>query len=230
MVDFNKVLSGLTQSSVAAGLAGGLAGGAVTGALTSKKGRKTAANLLKLGGVAAIGGLAWNAYRNYQQQNNGQQNNGQGAAQTQAAWQDLPEQGFDVEKIDARHAGGNSLLIIRAMVTAAMSDGHIDSAEHMRIFEHAEQLPLSNEDKATLFDELRNPQPVTAIVAGAHDPAIAVEVYAASLLAIDELTYEGQTYLRRLADLLKLPPQLVDAVHAEANAGRSDVQTGDRAA
>ena len=213
MVDFNKVLSGLTQSSVAAGLAGGLAGGALSGALTSKKGRKTAANLLKLGGVAAIGGLAWNAYRNYQQQNGARD-----VPQTQAAWQDLPEQGFDVEKVDARHAGGNSLLIIRAMVTAAMSDGHIDSAEHMRIFEHAEQLPLSSEDKATLFDELRNPQPVTAIVAGAHDPAIAVEVYAASLLAIDELTYEGQTYLRRLADLLKLPPQLVDAVHAEANA------------
>ncbi len=213
MVDFNKVLSGLTQSSVAAGLAGGLAGGALTGALTSKKGRKTAANLLKLGGVAAIGGLAWNAYRNYQQQNSDRS-----AADMQAAWQDLPEQGFDVQKVDARHAGGNSLLIIRAMVTAAMSDGHIDSAEHMRIFEHAEQLPLSNEDKATLFDELRNPQPVTAIVAGAHDPAIAVEIYAASLLAIDELTYEGQTYLRRLADLLKLPPQLVDAVHAEANA------------
>ena len=213
MVDFNKVLSGLTQSGVAAGLAGGLAGGALTGALTSKKGRKTAANLLKLGGVAAVGGLAWNAYRNYQQQNDSRN-----TPQTQAAWQDLPEQGFDIEKVDARHAGGNSLLIIRAMVTAAMSDGHIDSAEHMRIFEHAEQLPLSNEDKATLFDELRNPQPVTAIVAGAHDPAIAVEVYAASLLAIDELTYEGQTYLKRLADLLKLPPQLVDAVHAEANA------------
>ena len=213
MVDFNKVLSGLTQSSVAAGLAGGLAGGALTGALTGKKSRKTAANLLKLGGVAAIGGLAWKAYRNYQQQSGGRN-----AARTQAAWQNLPEQGFDVEKVDARYAGGNSLLIIRAMVAAAMSDGHIDSAEHMRIFEHAEQLPLSNEDKATLFDELRNPQPVTAIVAGAHNPAIAVEVYAASLLAIDELTYEGQIYLRRLADLLKLPPQLVDAVHAEANA------------
>ena len=81
MVDFNKILSGLTQSGVTAGLAGGLAGGALTGALASKKGRKTAAKLLKLGGVAAVGGLAWNAYRNYQE-------NQRGAAEptTQAAW------------------------------------------------------------------------------------------------------------------------------------------------
>ncbi|MEO1247254.1 MAG: tellurite resistance TerB family protein [Pseudomonadota bacterium] len=222
MVDFNKVLSGLTQSGVAAGLAGGVAGGALTSALTSKKGRKTATSLLKLGGVAAIGGLAWNAYRNYQDRQ-GQQ----ATTQTQAAWQNLPRQGFDVEHVDARYAGGNSLLIIRAMITAAMSDGHIDSAEHMRIFEHAEQLPLSNEDKAALFDELRQPRPVTEIVAGAHEPAIAVEVYAASLLAIDELTYEGQTYLKRLAGLLKLPPQLVDAVHAEAHASP---ESADRAA
>ena len=213
MVDFNKILSGLTQSGVTAGLAGGLAGGALTGALASKKGRKTAAKLLKIGGVAAIGGLAWNAYRNYQA-------NQQGGAEptTQAAWQNLPQQGFDVESVDAQFAGGNSLLIIRAMITAAMSDGHIDSSEQMRIFEHADKLPLSNEDKGLLFDELRQPRSVQDIVSAAHEPAIAVEVYAASLLAIDELTFEGQTYLKRLAGLLRLPPELVQAVHDEAEA------------
>lgn len=218
MVDFNKILSGLTQSGVTAGLAGGLAGGALTGALASKKGRKTAAKLLKLGGVAAVGGLAWNAYRNYQEN---QRENQQNAAEptTQAAWQNLPQQGFDVASVDAQFEGGNSLLIIRSMITAAMSDGHIDSSEQMRIFEHAEKLPLSNEDKGLLFDELRQPRSVQEIVSAAHEPAIAVEVYAASLLAIDELTFEGQTYLKRLAGLLRLPPELVKAVHEEAEAG-----------
>lgn len=220
MVDFNKILSGLTQSGVTAGLAGGLAGGALTGALASKKGRKTAAKLLKIGGVAAIGGLAWNAYRNYQ---NNQR--GGGEPTTQAAWQNLPQQGFDVESVDAQFAGGNSLLIIRAMITAAMSDGHIDSSEQMRIFEHADKLPLSNEDKGLLFDELRQPRSVQDIVSAAHEPAIAVEVYAASLLAIDELTFEGQTYLKRLAGLLRLPPELVQAVHEEAEAGSATAGT-----
>ena len=121
--------------------------------------------------------------------------------------------------MDAQFAGGNSLLIIRAMITAAMSDGHIDSSEQMRIFDHAEKLPLSNEDKGLLFDELRQPRSVQEIVSAAREPAIAVEVYAASLLAIDELTFEGQTYLKRLAGLLRLPPELVQAVHEEAEAG-----------
>ena len=180
MVDFNRILSGLTQSGVAAGLAGGVAGGALTSALSSKRGRKTAANLLKLGGVAAVGGLAWNAYRSYQQQQASKP-----LSHTREDWRDVPQAGFDVAKVDALFAGSNSLLIIRAMITAAMSDGHIDSSEQMRIFDHADKLPLTNADKAALFDELRNPQPVRQIVAAAREPALAVEVYAASLLAID---------------------------------------------
>lgn len=210
MVDFNRILSGLTRNGVAAGLAGGVAGGALTSALSSKKGRKTAATLLKLGGVAAVGGLAWNAYRNYRQQLAG------GPAERQ--WQSLRAASFDVARNDALHAGQNSLLITRAMITAAMSDGHMDSAEQMRIFEHSHRLVLSKEDKAALFDELRNPQPLHMIVSAVDQPALAVEVYTASLLVIDELTFEGQTYLRRLALLLNLPDELVEAIHAEAEA------------
>ena len=60
---------------------------------------------------------------------------------------------------------------------------------------------------------------VQELVDAAHAPEIAVEIYAASLLAIDELTFEGQTYLKRLAGLLRLPPELVKAVHEEAEAG-----------
>lgn len=213
MVDFNRILSGLTQSGVAAGLAGGVAGGALTSALSSKRGRKTAANLLKLGGVAAVGGLAWNAYRSYQQQQASKP-----LSHTRQDWRDVPQAGFDVAKVDALFAGSNSLLIIRAMITAAMSDGHIDSSEQMRIFDHADKLPLTNADKAALFDELRNPQPVRQIVAAAREPALAVEVYAASLLAIDELTFEGQTYLKRLATMMNLPYELVDAIHMETHA------------
>ena len=65
MVDLNKILTNFSQSGALTGLAGGLAGGVAGSALMSKKGRKTAAKLIKLGGVAAVGGLAWNAYRNY---------------------------------------------------------------------------------------------------------------------------------------------------------------------
>lgn len=213
MVDFNKILSGLTQSGVAAGLAGGVAGGALTNALGSTKGRKTATTLLQIGGAVAVGGLAWNAYRNYQAEQERT-----GSKETQRGWAAVPEASFDVAKADALQAGSNSLLIVRAMITAAMSDGHMDSSEQIRIFEHADKLALSSEDKAALFDELRNPQNVREIVAAVRSRAVAVEVYAASLLAIDELTFEGQAYLKRLASLLDMPPELVDAIHLEADA------------
>ena len=65
-MDLNKMVKGLVGSGVVSGLAGGVAGGALSGAFLSKKGRKHAGTLLKVGGLAAVGGLAWKAYRGYQ--------------------------------------------------------------------------------------------------------------------------------------------------------------------
>jgi len=210
MVDFNKILSGLTQSGVAGGLAGGLAGGALASALGSKKGRKTAKTVLAAGGVAAVGGLAWKAYQNYQQ---GQQ----GAPQDQspASWPQLMQSQFDIEQQDQQQQGSNSLLVIRAMITAAFSDGHIDATEQKRIFDQTSKLDLDSSEKAMLFDELTHPKSIRDIVVDAKEPALAVEVYAASLLAIDESTTQGQTYLERLAFFLELPEPLVRELHAQ---------------
>ena len=66
MVDFNKLVSLVTGSGVGAGLAGGVAGGALVSALTSKSGRKAAKSVAQIGGLAAVGALAWNAYKKYQ--------------------------------------------------------------------------------------------------------------------------------------------------------------------
>ena len=208
MVDFNRILSGLTQGGVATGLSGAV----LAGAAGSKKGPKTATTLLKTGGAAAVGALAWNAYQGYQ------------SASTppdeaiRCGWGSVPEASFDVTKVDSLHAGSNSLLIVRAMITAAMSDGHLDSSEQIRIFEDADKLALGRDDKAALFDELRNPQNVREIVAAVRSPAVAIEVYAVSLLAIDEMTFEGKAYLSRLASMLNMPAELVDAIHLEVDA------------
>ena len=60
-------LDNIVKNLAGSGVLGGLAGGAVSGALMSnKKARKTAGTLLKVGGVAALGGLAWKAYQDYQ--------------------------------------------------------------------------------------------------------------------------------------------------------------------
>ena len=64
MVDMNKLL-GQFLGNIASGLAGGMAGGLASSLLTSKSGRILGKNALKLGGVAAVGTLAFTAYQPY---------------------------------------------------------------------------------------------------------------------------------------------------------------------
>jgi len=223
MVDLNRVLNGLTQSGLASGLAGGLAGGALSGALASKKGRKTAATLLKVGGVAAIGGLAWKAYQNYQQRPAG---DGPRSAPRYAAqapdWQRLDRGRFDA--LGGRPEQGNSdaLTVIRAMIAASMADGHIDADEERRIFARVEALKLGAADKALLFDELRSPVGIEQLVGDVDTPELAVEVYTASLLAIDEQRPAGQAWLELLADRLGMPEALRDSLHQQLDAEARD--------
>lgn len=109
-----------------------LATGAIAAVLLgTKTGRGIAGNALAIGGLAAIAGLGYQAYKNYQ------------AGQAPAAPSDAPsannpvllpppaESGFG----PASPAGSNEfvLVLIRAMIAAAKADGHIDDAERALI-------------------------------------------------------------------------------------------------
>ena len=65
MADMNKLLGQLLGSGAAGGFAGGLAGGLASSLLTSKSGRKLGKQTLKMGGIAAVGALAYAAYQRY---------------------------------------------------------------------------------------------------------------------------------------------------------------------
>ena len=65
MADMNKLLGQLLGSGAAGGFAGGLAGGLTSSMLTSKSGRKIGTKALKMGGIAAVGALAYAAYQRY---------------------------------------------------------------------------------------------------------------------------------------------------------------------
>ena len=47
-------------------------------------------------------------------------------------------------------------LLLRAMIAATASDGHMDDGEQGRVFKEAGKLNLSQDEKARLFDELQN--------------------------------------------------------------------------
>ena len=116
--DFVK---GLATGGVAGGLAGILLGG--------KTSKKLAKGAVKLGGTAALAGLAYKAYKT-------------GRPRRQAPAAEAPPPMKDITprpegtRLPARRAAqqrdGMSLAILRAMIAAAKADGHIDAEEHSR--------------------------------------------------------------------------------------------------
>lgn len=211
MTDLNKLIGSLASSGAVSGFAGGLLGGA----LTSKKGRKMAGSALKLGAVAAVGGLAYSAYRRYQENSAADQGRQpQGAQAVPPEWSDVGQERF-VAAIEA-NGGQGGLLLVRAMIAAAFADGHLDAGEQGRIFAEVDNMKLSTTERALLFDELRNPLSMPELVEQVASPELATEVYAASLVAIDQDAADGKLYLKSLAMALSLPDELVTSIHEQA--------------
>lgn len=211
MKDLNRIIESLGNSGVLSGLAGGMAGGMLSGALMSKGGRKLGKSALKVGALAAVGGIAWKAYQHYQ-----------GKAATAAApdagtpaLTGLTSERFAAASED-RPDNPGPMLLLRAMIAAAHADGHIDAAERQRIFERVEELELDRDAKALLFDELQAPMSPSQLAALIPDRETAVEVYVSSVLAIDTSQTMSRHYLDGLASRLELPAELVGAVHMEA--------------
>lgn len=200
-------------------LGGAAAGGLVTLLLTNKKSRKMAGSLVKYGALAAVGGLAYKAYSDWQ--------SGKGASATQAemareATPPVPPSGSAFEGGTTTQAQSDlSLALLRAMIAAAKADGHIDADEQSRIFGFLDQVDLDTEAKAFVMDELRAPLDVDAVAKAATSQEIAAELYAASLLITDEQNPAEKGYLAMLAARLNLPEDLVAHLHASV-AGASE--------
>lgn len=194
---------------------GGIGGGAVAGGLAallmgSKSGRKMAGSALQLGGMAVVGALAYKAYQNWQS----------GKTVTQSTVPSvppsLPPPPADTPFLPAREADQQSLSrhLLRAMISAAKSDGHVDAKEQATIFAEMDKLPLDADDKAFVIDELRRPLDVDAVASAARTPEEAASIYTASLLAIDVDNPSERAYLGLLAARLNLDDALVKHLHA----------------
>ncbi len=223
MVDFNKLVGSITGSGAGAGLAGGVAGGALVTALSSKSGRKTAKSVAKIGGLAAVGALAWSAYKKYQGESASA-----GPAQIPVTppraepvpemWQRLPQEQFEV--LGATGTESEGLLVLRAMIAAAMADGHLGPDEQAHIFERLDSLGLSAQERATLFDELRNPMTCDALAGQVRDPVTAIEIYTAAAMTVEGSCPAGKQFLGQLSTELNLPATLVASVQSNLRKGQ----------
>ena len=90
--------------------------------------------------------------------------------------------------------------LIVAMIAAAKADGHIDAEERGRIYQRLEEGGLQPEEVAFLQRELTEPVDIERIVAGATTKEAAIEIYAASLMAVRTDTPQERDYLATLAE------------------------------
>lgn len=176
-------------------------------------GRSITGSALKLGGLAAVAGLAYKAYQNYQ--------NGS-APKDEDQTELLPpptDTSFHPEQAPQGEAEF-ALTLVRAMVAAARADGHIDDEERSRIADKLALSGIGEEAEAFLNAELDRPLDLDALVAAAETDAQRVELYTASRLAIEPQTRAERGYLDMLAGRLKLPESLIDHIETTVSSAK----------
>lgn len=217
MTDINRLLGQLLGSGAGGGFAGGLAGGLASTMLTSKAGRKLGKQTLKMGGIAAVGALAFAAYQRYSASQG--QKTVAPPAPPEAPLPKAPEgTAFLPPENDSAGREALGLTLVRAMIAAARADGKLDARESQTIFQRIQTLGLDPDDQALLVAEMGRPVDMDALVDSAETPEVAAEIYLASLLAIDTDTAAEKAYLAMLAARLNLPDDLVQELHRQVEA------------
>lgn len=214
MADMNKLLNQLLGSGAAGGFAGGLAGGLASSMLTTKKGRKLGKKAAKMGGIAAVGAMAYAAFQKYNSPKSQPQ---EVAGQQPAADLQPAPQGsaFLPAQNDTASHHKLEFTLVRAMIAAARADGVLDAQESQIIFRRIEGMELAPDERSLLIDEMGKPVDIDAIVRSAATPELAAEIYLASVMAIEVDTVAEESYLGMLAARLKLPQELVHELHTQ---------------
>ena len=202
--------------AIKSALPGGLAGGAAAGGLMAllignKSARKMAGKAATYGGTALLGGLAYKAFQNWR-------NN------------QAPGQADPLSEQDIQHSHALSqqtdpalpalhLSLIKAMIAAAKSDGHIDQKEQKHIFQAIDKMQLNADDKAVVLDCMTRDISIAEIAASVSQTEHKAELYLAAYLAIDVDHPKEQAYLNDLAGALGLPDALVAHLQTQVDAG-----------
>jgi len=192
-----------------------LATGAIAAVLLgTSTGRSLTGSALKLGGIAAVAGLGYHAYKNYKA---GKAPDSSASPSMEPEALPAPQEtAFDLDA--ARVDDDFALALVRAMIGAARSDGHVDDAERSKIADKLSVAGVDTEAQAFIDAELADPTDLSEIIAAARSEEQRVEIYTASRLAIDPDSRAERGYLDMLAGRLGLPDPLVDHIEATVSA------------
>lgn len=208
-------------SSLSSMIPGGLAGGAAAGGIMallmgSKSTRKMAKKVVQYGGTAMVGGLAYKAYDNWQQN--------KALGQTQAITDHDIQQAHAKPQALLDHQAANSgptldIVLINTMIAASKADGNIDAAEHKNLFEAIEKLNFDAHDKAAVFDAMARDITIEEIASSVSLDEHKAEVYLSAYLAIEVDSQLERTFLNKLAIALALPKGFPAYLEQQADQG-----------
>lgn len=197
-----------------------IATGAIVAVLLgTKAGRSLTGSALRLGGLAAVAGLGYQAWKNYQA---GSQPEAAARGIDDPAAPQLPPPPKDSDfSPEAAVADSRfTLALVEVMIAAARADGHVDDAERSRILDRLSLSGLGSDAMEFLEQQLSNPVDLDGIVNAASNEAQRVELYTAARLAIEPGTRAERGFLDLLAGRLGLADQLVDHVEATVSAAK----------
>ena len=205
--DLGGLLGGLLGGGAGSGGAGGLGGllGGLGGMLggagaggTTQQGRSSGTNYAAL---ASLGMMAFQAYQAWQR-------NQASAPQQTPQTVDQLLAGPEIE--------AHSHAVLRALIAAAKADGRIDDQERQMI---STEIGRHTDDPGLqqwLDDEVAKPLDPNEVAQSATDPAIAAEMYLASVMLVDDQQDAERAYLDELAAALEIDGQL--QLHLEEQA------------
>jgi uncharacterized membrane protein YebE (DUF533 family) len=209
----SKASTASTLSNLTGNIPGGLAGGAAAGGIMAllmgnKSARKFAGKAATYGGAAVLGGIAYKAFQNWQQ-NNTDGNAGVGNDNT-----GIPDENQFLP--DQTQQPAFELTLIKAMIAAAKADGHIDDVEHQRIIKAIAEMDISAEMKGMVFDLLLQEISIEELVKDTDSIEQKSEIYLASCLAINPDHPAEEAHLDQLAAALGLPRGLASELQWQA--------------
>ena len=171
----DSMLSGMKTGAAAAGTLALLLG--------TQTGRRVTGAAVKVGSLAALGGLAYQMYRQWE----------------------TPNVASDTSEA-VTEAQTDPAILLKAMIAAAKADGHVDSAEMTAIRQKLSELALDGDVNDMILTELTKPLDAASIAALADgNVAIATEIYLVSAAVIDVANDAEQAYLADLRAALALP-------------------------
>ena len=176
--------------------------------LGTSTGRSVAAGAVKLGGLAALGGVAYKAFSNWQQ-NKPLMEGVPGLEQLTAP---APAgSGFHADD----HSHDTAQLIVRAMVATASADGIIDPAQRATLVAQMQRAGLGSEESAFLEDAIAKPMNADQIARSvAGNTQLASQVVAAASLVADPANAKEEEFLSRLGTELGMSDDLLSHIRA----------------